>query len=483
MGMIYRPSTSSRSSSSSGSGSGSNNRYNYSTYNKNKQSNSSSTDSRTVVRAVFWIANVVSLGIVIIPVFIASGFVAGIGTLVVCAIVSVPLILIANWATKIHPTLGFFVSGGVVGAFIFTGIVLVHTVFPLTLSSINLSATHFANSVKTTASLRTMNVAQDATFICPVSIDNRLMLSITSQSGTKELEIPQNFYMTFFERLRYNLGINVEVDISSRMAEGLEEIKEYIQNKTITSSGDHLLVVDGNITNTSFQSLFPDKIVLRTMSTNNSLIQQNMERLLSTPSLTPETTAIINGIPSSKTELENTGLDPQEWSKWESLSEKWSESVTGNGFNIVGSSAKATISAFEEKANVLVLVAHSDGFKIYFPDGSNLSIDDLAEVKSKIMENNPMVALFSCETAKVDKNLSSFASKLIDLGARAVVAPTQQIGAETSLEFLDSFLNNSQKGISMLEALKKAVEHTKQTILETWIASLSLRKEYRMISC
>jgi len=78
-------------------------------------------------------------------------------------------------------------------------------------------------------------------------------------------------------------------------------------------------------------------------------------------------------------------------------------------------------------------------------------------VRAAIRRNRPTVILISCETAKI-KDTESFAKKLLDMGAKGVIAPDSEIGAKSTSKLLESLLEYSKQGDNLFKALRKALQ-------------------------
>jgi hypothetical protein len=421
------------------------------------------------VRLLYWLASITSAIFVALPAFIAAGAGAGFVAILVALVVALCLYGVANHAIIRSIKFGLFVSCTVVAGSLFIGRAIAQAAYP-TGTEVN-TATHQklrANSALAASIFHATNL-DGSTVICPHIEGSRVFLSVAAANDNGLVEIPQSQLTSFGERFLGNLGLRT-FNMETRLRERAPQIREYFSQR-VPGVGSKVVVVDGNALNVNFQRLFPDKLVLRTVSTDESLIKTNLQRMANTDAIKPANTAIINGIPKDEKQLAAVNLTGANWKSWTGIYETWASSISETGFKTSGSAANSVIEALSQKSNVLIIVAHSDGYKLYFPDGSSLDATQLSQIQQQIAANHPFVALFSCETAKVDDKYSSFAKSLIDAGAKAVLAPTETVGARTSAKLLKAFLDFSNQGSTPLEAWEKSLRETEIHTMETWIAS------------
>jgi len=166
---------------------------------------------------------------------------------------------------------------------------------------------------------------------------------------------------------------------------------------------------------------------------------------------TPNQTRVFNGAPNVSTNLDAMGLRGDDPSDWQEVYDATEAAIQGAGQYISQPAiegvpiSQQVADAFATYGNVIVIYAHSDGEQIYFPDGSTFTPDQLDEtVRATIRRNQPTVVLIACKGARVS-NTTSLAKKLIDLGARLVIAPSIDIDAKLSAEFLGEFLKQASQ--------------------------------------
>ena len=222
------------------------------------------------------------------------------------------------------------------------------------------------------------------------------------------------------------------------------------------SEGETVLISSGNITNVSFQSLFPKSIPITIEKMDEARVWRNLENLDKIPSFTPESASIINGIPLP-TELGNIGLDTSNASLWEGWKQKIEEVIRRFDFASLEGSEQIQVT-MQNKGSVMVVVAHGNEQKIYLPDGTTFSPDELSDgQKQAIAEKHPFVILLSCNTATVTNGQSSFSQRLLDAGAVMVVAPNGNLPVEDASLILEKFLENA-KTMDPLPAMLDAIQ-------------------------
>lgn len=224
------------------------------------------------------------------------------------------------------------------------------------------------------------------------------------------------------------------------------------------NAGDRVLISTGNMDDVNFQSLFPQAISLTVEKIDEQRILKNLENLSSALPFSTETAAIINGIPLPE-QLGNVHLPTENSEAWNGLQEEFNILIGQAGFIDFArpGSAIQIQSSLSSRSSVLIVVAHSDGFRLYLPDGTPFAIEELSEEQKRdIAQQAPFVVLFSCDTAALNGG-SSFSQKLLDLNARMVVAPNGKLPVDGAYEILKAFLANPKRNTDALEALHEAI--------------------------
>ncbi len=304
--------------------------------------------------------------------------------------------------------------------------------------------------------------------IFPFESNGRAYIYVTSMGVGQIIRIPARSYSSDYNRV-VSLLTRTPLDHDSLLSSKPGIIRDLLlSNKVLAPTNNVIVVVDGNLNSVNFNLEFPSNIVLRSVSTDIPLIQQNIRRVAESSAISPQNTRIVNGLPKDEQGLAKLEVEGK-WSDWSPVYSRWQNVIAEHGYS-EGEGNKPTdvLDAIASHSNVLIVVAHSDGSQIFFPDGSRLRIEDFSAFQEQMERDNPLIILFGCETAKIE-GMDSFARRLISLGARAVVAPSTRIGAIHISPLLDSFLGHSAAGDTMLEALEKAVEDTSVFEMQNWI--------------
>lgn len=304
--------------------------------------------------------------------------------------------------------------------------------------------------------------------IHPLVIDGRAYIYAMKNGKGQTLSIPTKAYTSYYDRI-VALLTRSPLNADALLASKSGVVREVLASNNLFADNDPpIVVVDGNMQAVNFNSEFPTSIVFRSVSTDVALIQQNINRLIDAPAISPINTRIVNATPADEKGLSNLNIEGK-WSDWSGIHAQWQSIIAKHGYaEQAGKTPSDVLNAIASGSNVMIVVAHSDGTQIFFPDGSSLKVQDFEAYREQIQKNNPLIILFSCETAKIN-GVDSYAKSLIDLGAKAVVAPTTQIGAVSSSSLLDGFLQNSESGINIIDALSKAAKDSNILDLQNWI--------------
>ncbi len=227
--------------------------------------------------------------------------------------------------------------------------------------------------------------------------------------------------------------------------------------KDLVPAGVAVIGFDGDLRDLNFQQVFPDARVYRTQGTDVEAILRRRQRL-NEMKVSLADIALLNGIPATEEEVQKVGKSTKDTARWLAIHNKWRAMVEKRGITAASASADALLAALESNPLVVVLVAHSNGYAILLPDGSEFDIKSLSpEVRQAIARNAPVVWLFSCRTGSIQDG-QSLAQGLLDLGATSVIAPVSDIKAEESAVVLERFLDAISKGKPLMEALDDALK-------------------------
>lgn len=235
-------------------------------------------------------------------------------------------------------------------------------------------------------------------------------------------------------------------------------LQEALSKAGVSLPDRPVLVTGKGSWNQDFQAVFPGCPILYAEGLDADMISQNLQEVLRAGPLLPGNTLIYLGIPRDHEELQAAGIR-QGWKPWDGVAQKWEKPVRRLKFEVASRGkrmAQQIEKALRKKDNVVIVIAHSDGEKIYLPDGTQLAPGKREEV----LQSRPIVILVSCKTALVTR-VTSLAKKLLDRGAKAVIAPYKDIYADDAalLEYLLEFSNEAvREGGRFIEILFRAIE-------------------------
>ena len=225
-----------------------------------------------------------------------------------------------------------------------------------------------------------------------------------------------------------------------------------------------VLISSGDVNGVSFQSLFPDAIPLNVEKMDEARILKNLGIFTDPPTITPETARVINGIPLQD---EVVNVDPnQNPDGWIGMKDALSATITEAGYTQIDKPSSTQIkSALGEAPSVLIVVAHSDGQKLYLPDGTQFDLAALSgQDRLAIAARNSLVILLSCDTAASTDGVS-FAQRLLELGPRMVIAPNGNIKVEKANDIMREFFENLKIRPDALPAFMDAIK----SVYPDWI--------------
>jgi len=221
-------------------------------------------------------------------------------------------------------------------------------------------------------------------------------------------------------------------------------------HKLLPPQGGLVFVADGDRAEIDFLDVFRGSRPFGSEGLDVELILGKAQAGVS-QAYTPGQTRIFNGAPNAFTNLEAMGLGGDDPASWQKIYDDTEAAIHGAGKYVSQPAiegvpmSQQVADAFATYGNVIVIYAHGDEEQIYFPDGSTFTADQLDEtVRAAIRRNQPTIVLIACKGARVS-NTASLAKKFIDLGARLVIAPSVNIEAKLSVEFLGEFLKQASQ--------------------------------------
>lgn len=228
-------------------------------------------------------------------------------------------------------------------------------------------------------------------------------------------------------------------------------------------NGDTILISNGSVKGVSFQSLFPNAMPVNVETMDERRIASNVRSVftVSPPEFTSQSARVINGVPLPE-QLQTVGLEAEDASLWQGLKQKLDLTISQPGFAETGTAPGAEFkAALSTSPSVLVVVAHSDGQQIYFPDGTVFNPDVLSKAeKQAILERHPLVIVLSCDTAVAPGDSHSFAQRLLDVGPQMVIAPTGKLPVDSVNSLLQTFFQNLNKESNVLKSFWDAILKT-----------------------
>lgn len=257
----------------------------------------------------------------------------------------------------------------------------------------------------------------------------------------------------------------------------LKSIRELI-GRIAAFSGvvDPMAVIDGSHQGLNYNEVFPNTRVVRAPSGNTSRLALNVREAARRERLAADNTVILNSAPASQEEYVRVFKeDPAaaSWGAWREEAREWDATVVANQFApSPGVSQEAMVAALSQAKNVIVIVAHCDGDRIYMPEpppaGSEVSGDYLLAHREQITANAPFVYLFSCEAGRLS-NLRNFAATLLECGASGVIASQSEIGSAEGRALLGRILDE-ERGAPPLEDYFRAMRDVNYLDMEVFLA-------------
>lgn len=220
------------------------------------------------------------------------------------------------------------------------------------------------------------------------------------------------------------------------------ELRRKLGEALKPAPGSLVLVSAVGMEKMGFHLLFPQALTLTVESMDEARVARNLELLADTPRFSGQTGLALNALPQAS-QARAAGLDPNDGEKWDAYRLKLEDTLR-NWRQPKNNGKAALTEALTQKSLVLLVVAHSSGQEIFFPDGSRFRPEDLtAEQAQAIRAQSPLVILLSCETGVKPEAGSSLAQKLVELGPRMVIAPNNTLEAEDALAITNAFLQKS----------------------------------------
>ncbi len=233
---------------------------------------------------------------------------------------------------------------------------------------------------------------------------------------------------------------------------------------------DPVIVLNGAFPDINMKEVLSGRVVVRSRLEQTEPVSQRIAMLYDRVPLSPENTRILSAMPTSAEDLARMELDPGGADLWNNMTQAYARTVGDRGFApvlTVQATAPDFLRALETKENVIVLVAHAESDRLYFPDGSDVRPSDIEAIRDDIARNKPVVYLFCCETAKYSM-VNTISETLLRCGAVAVIAPQETIQPDQTRVLLSNFLTEAARQ-TPITGLREAEVATRNNSMETWI--------------
>jgi hypothetical protein len=115
------------------------------------------------------------------------------------------------------------------------------------------------------------------------------------------------------------------------------------------------------------------------------------------------------------------------------------------------------LKAFETKSGVLIFFAHGDREKLYLPDGTVITAEEVSRLR---LPSRPLILLFSCEGGKPSaesETVASFPDAFKKAGARAILSFEEKVDAGEAASLAMTFLEHVRSGKTDLSAIQETV--------------------------
>lgn len=219
--------------------------------------------------------------------------------------------------------------------------------------------------------------------------------------------------------------------------------------------GEQVLLSVSGVEAVNFHLLFPKALTLTVEKMDEARVARNLALLEQIPRFDSASGRALNGLPQTH-QAAAAGLAPDDGEAWNTERLNLDEALRGYLPDLPPGESVLT-RALSEKPLVLLVVAHSDGQEIFFPDGSRFSPEALSEEQRQaIRAQSPLVILLSCDTGLVIPGQKSLAQKMLELGPRMVVAPNGKLDAAKATEIVKFFLTFSSRE-NALQAIFRAI--------------------------
>ena len=240
-----------------------------------------------------------------------------------------------------------------------------------------------------------------------------------------------------------------------------------------------VVIFDGDCEDLNMKEVFEGVQVIRSLGQDVPSSAAAIRDFVGHPAPTAANAVIVGGLPATLEESARVFRSATEasdvWETWADVAPRWERAVRDTSFtqaHATGASKADVLKALVEKSHVIMIVAHAETEEIFLPQppptGSSVTGQDLRLIKDQISANGPLVYLFCCETAAIDK-LESMSRVLLECGVAGVVAPRLKLSERRARELMLALARPREPAASALDALTEAEAQSGCTDMETFV--------------
>lgn len=297
--------------------------------------------------------------------------------------------------------------------------------------------------------------ASNGVALYSMSLNGKAIFQASSGEGT-EIKIAD----TFWNRLWRILGKD-PINMMDSQKRALQSLTRHTVN-----SRDIVVVEGTGLDGIPIESMSRVPVIRSAISGRSTHEVAARIKLAEAKKLKKSRTTYFLGLPKSADEHDqlNRGADLSG-----SYSSSW-EGPTKNIQSVLKENAKTTPGkniynemrkALSKKDNVIIVVAHSDGQRLYFPSENGLlevDIKQLESAREAISANAPTVLMLACNTGpSTNPGEITIGEGLIALGVGLVIAPTRAISVFEADDLLAQIFSGDRSE-SLLESALRALD-------------------------
>lgn len=176
-------------------------------------------------------------------------------------------------------------------------------------------------------------------------------------------------------------------------------------------------------------------------------------KTISARGLRPESTSVLNGIPSTKAALESMGKPIGGVDVWNAFHAEVEQTISGRYSHRIETKEQLYEELMNGETDVLFLLAHFDGKALYFGE-EKASFDEIAALKNRRSGGRPRTAvMFACNSGVLsNEQRSFFRSQVKSVGELfvkkgffdQVIAPQHEIQSDETMSTLTGYLKDTR---------------------------------------